>query len=115
MSEERKVLYERTCSAMASAIQKLRAAHPSFTPQFALPPQDIPVLACIDQVPTIARNEDARQLIELFCRLGQRIGGPGGQPSLLMLEVVLEHEQVPFERVSLEELGLHLIRHSGEG
>ncbi len=91
--------YVAACERMARILRAFLAA--GSRPRFLLPPEDIALVAPLEAVPAIARNDDARAVVRM---LVDRIEGGA---TLTMLAAVLEHCRVPYERAAtLAELGL---------
>lgn len=74
-------------------------------PRFTLPHRDVAVFGSLDQYAAcVTRNTAALELVQLFIKIGHDVGG--ASPTMLMLEAALEVADMPFERVSLEQLGI---------
>jgi hypothetical protein len=102
--DDRGEKHERTCVRMAEHLRAWLAAHPGRIPRFAMPPEKVAVFACLDHViDVIARDDNARELAEEFCRIGIEVGGPNAQPTILMLWAVLNRVGVPTETAELKE------------
>lgn len=98
--------YELTAQAMLSALKDWLAAHKG-VPRFAFPPDDIALAAPLGELGhRLARDQNARELVSLFCNIGREVGG--ATPTCLMLEAVLKLADVPIERVPLDDLGLRV-------
>lgn len=98
--------YEQTGQAMLAALKGWLAAHKG-VPRFVFPPKDVSLAGTLAQYGhRLARDYNARELVDLFCQVGIDVGG--AVPTVLMLQAVLELAGVPVEHVSLEELGLSL-------
>ncbi len=80
-------------------------------PYFWLPPIDVMVAMWFEDVPAVARNEDARELLPVLhaisCRVG---GGPSYGPTVTMLgfalQLVRDAPGLLVERVSLAQLDI---------
>jgi hypothetical protein len=95
--EDEKKLYGQTCDEMLSALLEWLRTHPGQLPRFAMPPKGVAILGCIDEVADIVAKDDAaRQLVDLFCAIGVKIR-PNGQPTILMLNAVLDAIELPYE------------------
>jgi hypothetical protein len=72
-------------------------------PRFAFPPPEIALIAGVDQIGhRLARNETAHALVEAV-KLRFTIAE---MPTVLMLRAILRLREIPFDVVSLAELGL---------
>lgn len=73
-------------------------------PRFALPAlADVGVIGALDEAgKVLARNADAREFVEAACAQESAARAP----TILMLQAALLKRGVPFDRVSLSELGL---------
>lgn len=95
--------YMQTCEAMHTALVDWLRAHPGGVPRFAMPPREVGVVGCIDDVvDIIAKDDAARQLVGILCDIGVKIR-PHGQPTILMLRVVLDTIGLPYEVAPMEE------------
>ncbi len=108
--------YVRTIKRMAMDLRVWLEMFPEDPPRFALPDRKINAIAPLDAViDRIVRNEAARGIAERFCEIGVEDGGPGAEPTLHMLRVVLDLVDVPWEVVSLAELGEWKVLSPGDG
>jgi hypothetical protein len=88
-----------TVKAMITALKYWRMGQGRHRPaEFVLPPEGTVLMASLDRVRNgVARNAEARRLIDALVTLGGRV-----PPTVLMLELALEQAGVPFRRVSLD-------------
>lgn len=97
--------YVLCCAMMAAVLQEWRAKNPSARPHFALPHREVALCASIDHVPLIFKNDEARELLALFCAGADAIES-GNAPTVLMLQAVLDQARVEYELVGVGELGV---------
>lgn len=99
--------YEFGITLIRRAVRRWLAEFPDDPPRFALGPNGIAIIASVTLEglgKVIARNEAARLVLDAalgFCKAA------GAQdPTLIMLKIALELEEIPTEDISLAELGL---------
>jgi hypothetical protein len=96
--------YEQTVREMTQACINWKHDNKPL-PRFALPHRDVVIFGSLDEHGhRVARDASARELVELFKKIGLDVGG--ATPTLLMLEAALVLGAMPIERVSLSELGV---------
>jgi hypothetical protein len=104
-SAVREIGHSRTAEMTLEVTRKFKGM--GWDPKFTLPPAEIVFIASLAQIgPRLARNVQARRLLAELAAESKRQYLLG--PTVLMLRVALEMLDIPYEVVSLSELGLQV-------
>lgn len=98
--------YELAVDQLAVDFLAWTRANPDRAPRFRLAPTGVMVVAPLDALVGICGNADASACVEALVASSRARFGPGKEPTVFMLGIVLEHFGVDVERVGLSELGL---------
>lgn len=98
--------YAQALELLAEDFKAWALHNPRGAPRFRLAPKGVMVVAPLGAVPRVCGNADARACVEYLVTTSRTRFGPEREPSVFMLDVVLEHLGLDVERVGLSELGL---------